>query len=358
MLTKPCVWFTISFILLAYFLVFKKIKEEYSSILAPRAEQAILSKEQKLCKPMEKVLSNAFGVTDVVGVVKNMRLVGSSSEDPHVCYLKQNDTILNKQTCNKDNPNLFNNTFANVVTDIYPGMEKDPYQSSSLETPVCYVKFQKDAEPLDMVEYAAFVNNNDPEYQKVLSDFKNKINSMYTKDEFDKNYVAGYSSGKDEGQRGMYSQQQVQNVRNEALQQGSIQALSAVDTALKQTTQNVGWQGGGRSRGGEVWGKVCGSPWNAYYKFGCEINGRQSGWSDEVGPVSHHNYQAPKVRVAPNGPNYCSQQGGKLKVARVRPTSWSNRGWEDISNKVRDFNTTGPYDGKDAIFFDNYKTDC
>lgn len=373
-------WSTLCMIILVYLLVFKKIKENYfnvDNLLTTMGKNIILQKEDRKCQKVFRAITDVFDENnDVLPIVNNMRLLGSKSEDENTCYLKHTDSIMKDRDCSKSNPNLYNSSFDSVVDDIYSGNERDPLVSSTIETPVCYVKMKPESNDYDVINYTSFLSKNDPELQSVLKSYKEKLSSMYskndydnnfksgfdegtlvgksglyTKQQFDDNYSSGYTKGTSAGRIGLYTPGQVQ----ESKEKGKIEAVSQVSQALKQTLDNVGWQGGGRGQGGEIWTKACAEPWNGYYKFACELNDKHSGWTDEVGPISLYNWQGPKIRVAPNGPNYCAQIGGNLKIARKRNPAHN---WEDISDKVLDFTGNSVFNGKDSIFYDKYGMNC
>lgn len=371
-------WVFLVIIILLYCIVFLKIKEKYfnsDTLLTLVGKNVITQTEDHTCHRIQQAM-NSTSANDHVSVVRNMRLLSSKTEDSDTCYLKNTDSIMKDGVCSTENPNLFDKSYDSVVENIYAGDEKDPLMSTTIETPVCYVKFKTNADDHNLIKYAGFLSDNDPDVQDVKKSIKTQMASLYsqqdfdnnftdgfdegtvagtvgtfTKQQYDDNYTSGYSKGVTAGRIGLYTPEQVQASKD----RGKNEGISDIDNALKKTVENVGWQGGGKGQGGEVWQKPCGSPWNGYYKFSCEQNDKRSGWSDEVGPISHYNWQGPKIRVAPNGPNYCAQIGGNLKIARKRQ---SNQNWEDISNNVLNFEGNDKFNGKDAIFNDQYRMDC
>ena len=123
---------------------------------------------------------------------------------------------------------------------------------------------------------------------------------------------------------------------------------------------NFAFYGGPGDWGGLIWTKGCSRAWDAKYKFGCEANNTVV-WSEELPagePMYHWYWQGPKIRISPNGPTKCAQSGGLVRIKRKRPYSDKGAIWEDITDKVRGFDTVSAYDKKDAILYDNYKIDC
>ena len=99
----------------------------------------------------------------------------------------------------------------------------------------------------------------------------------------------------------------------------------------------------------------CDRPWDAYYKIGCTLGGKTI-YTNPYGPVSDGTKQGPDIRIAPDDKdNYCAQLGGKLSVIRQRP---GDKEMLDITDYLQNSDTTGPYNGIDPVFVDNYLTDC
>lgn len=94
------------------------------------------------------------------------------------------------------------------------------------------------------------------------------------------------------------------------------------------------WTGGGGTR-----------PWNKYYKFSCvNDNNVESKSTPVFGPVSHFNWQKPKIRLQQNGIYPCGDNNVKVyrgnNPAYLSPLYMTN------------FNLSGKYNGKDVIFVD------
>ena len=111
------------------------------------------------------------------------------------------------------------------------------------------------------------------------------------------------------------------------------------------------YQGLGPHQQGLIWAKVCDKPWNAYYIFKCTSG--PTLYSRLYAVEGNNLFQGPKIRVGPDGLNTCAKQGSTMTVWRLR-----NGVGEDITDKLTSFDGTQKYDGKDAIFWDQYKMDC
>ena len=91
---------------------------------------------------------------------------------------------------------------------------------------------------------------------------------------------------------------------------------------------------------------VSNAPWNKNYKFRCEKNGTVSDFSDVYGPVSHHNYNNPKIRVSLTGVKPCAgDSDSKLQVF----DSTTNT---DITSQMKSFDMLSLYDGCESVFVD------
>jgi hypothetical protein len=128
--------------------------------------------------------------------------------------------------------------------------------------------------------------------------------------------------------------------------------------ALQKTSEHTTYQGlsiGEALKGdqnGLIWTKVCeGKAWNADYIFACVVND-QIAFTDYIFPVSHEFFQGPKIRLSPDGPNFCAQIGGAFTIFRSRNSGAFQNIW------AKSFNGLTAYDGKDAIFLDDYGMDC
>ena len=120
---------------------------------------------------------------------------------------------------------------------------------------------------------------------------------------------------------------------------------------VKTFEDNFSYQGSNTGdQGGMIWSKGCSTPWNTKYKIGCEKNG-QVEWSSPLGPVSHYNWQGPKIRIGPNGPTDCAKNGGKVKIQKSR----NDEPWQEIT--PYNFSDNGYYDGSDSSFYDKI-TNC
>jgi hypothetical protein len=120
----------------------------------------------------------------------------------------------------------------------------------------------------------------------------------------------------------------------------------------KPTLDNgkINWQGSaqtGVDYSGLVWTSVGNAPWNKNYKFRCEKNGTVSEFSGVYGPVSHYNYNNPKIRVSLNGVKPCAgDSDSKLQVFDSTTDT-------DITSQMKNFGMSSSYDGYDSVFVDN-----
>ena len=119
---------------------------------------------------------------------------------------------------------------------------------------------------------------------------------------------------------------------------------------------NFSYQGAGSRQSGLVWTKECvrgKQEWNAKYHLSCNLAGYtfMSFWM--AGPVSHHYFQGPKIRISTEEPNPCAKLGATLRVIRDRSGVL-----EDITDKLLSFDGKSKYDGKDAVFWDQHDMDC
>lgn len=110
-------------------------------------------------------------------------------------------------------------------------------------------------------------------------------------------------------------------------------------------SDGISWQGGGGAdRSGLVWLDVKTTPWNKKYKFRCEKNGTYSGFTPEYGPVSHYNYNNPKIRVAKSGEKPCPENAKLVVYDSATNTN--------ITTQVKKFDGVTTYDGYDSVFTD------
>jgi hypothetical protein len=139
-----------------------------------------------------------------------------------------------------------------------------------------------------------------------------------------------------------------------------IQSIPALINFVRDTNKQIAWKGMTYKTDQDMRGLDylvgCNVPWNAYYKIGCTLPDGKTMYTNPYGPVSYKNYQGPDIRIAPEGKdNYCVQMGGKLSVIRQRP---GDKEMLDITDFLQNDDTTGPYNGIDPVFLDNYNTDC
>jgi hypothetical protein len=139
-----------------------------------------------------------------------------------------------------------------------------------------------------------------------------------------------------------------------------VQSIPALINFVRDTNKKIAWKGMTYKTDQDLRGLdylvSCNVPWNAYYKIGCTLPDGKTMYTNPYGPVSYKNYQGPDIRISPDGKdNYCAQMGGKLSVIRQRP---GDKEMLDITEFLQNDDTTGPYNGIDPVFVDNYLTDC
>ena len=118
-----------------------------------------------------------------------------------------------------------------------------------------------------------------------------------------------------------------------------------------QTMQNVGE----RDQTELTFLKTCTKPWDAMYQVGCTIDGITYK-SKVLGPVSDNTKQAPRIRVGDyGGYNICTKMGGELAVYRKRQI---DDNMIDVTQYLKNKTADKMYDRKDALFVDDYLSDC
>ena len=101
--------------------------------------------------------------------------------------------------------------------------------------------------------------------------------------------------------------------------------------------------------------RQCDRPWGAMYQIGCTVDGITQK-SQIFGPISSNNQQSPILRVGDyDQTNLCAKLGGELSVYRRRP---EDKNMKDITLNLTDITNSQPYNKKDALFIDDYKSDC
>jgi hypothetical protein len=158
------------FLILAYIIVFYKIKEKYSNIFTDQAANIILESEKVTCKPIENALN---GNLQNMPVAQNFRIIGVK-DDENKCYIKKSDTIVGNNSCTY-NTNLYDDKFSNVVESITEGTKEDSYLSDKVDIPVCYIDFKKNAPIDNIIDYASYLNSKDPDLQKVTGQLNKEI---------------------------------------------------------------------------------------------------------------------------------------------------------------------------------------
>jgi hypothetical protein len=149
----------ILFTIVIFSVVVFKVKENFENILTEPAAKIIVNYDKLECGRLSNLQD-----TSNIPIVRNKRIVGIQ-DDKNKCYIKMNDNILNKNgkiDCTNANTNIYDPKFSSTIS-LEQGGFKDPYSSSYVETPVCFVNFKDTAKDSDVREYVNYLNKNDPE---------------------------------------------------------------------------------------------------------------------------------------------------------------------------------------------------
>lgn len=161
---------------------FYKIKETFvqttttSALMTDATNNLAIQYEQRKCAP----LYNALGqMDDNMPLSQEFRLT-SSSLGSNVCMMKMDDAIFSSAPSNCDISNIkLYSTDSNVIKDyphdlvvnrIFPGNEVDPNLSTIAGTDVCYFEFKDNAGQSNIIEYASYLNSQDPNIQSLTTE--------------------------------------------------------------------------------------------------------------------------------------------------------------------------------------------
>lgn len=154
---------------------------ESFSMFNNSVETVFKSHDIRTCKPLGNAMQ---GDVSSIPIARNMRLISSLTDPDNTCYIKADDTILDGKPCTSEsgpNTNLYDLQFSGTVDSITSESVIDPYISPYGHSSVCSITFKSTAQPNDVVNYAKFVNSNDPAIRKLQSDLdtlNTKENSM------------------------------------------------------------------------------------------------------------------------------------------------------------------------------------
>jgi hypothetical protein len=165
-------------IVLVFTIVFKKAKENFDNVLTDQATTQTIRHEQRKCDPVYGALNqNDNGLP----ISADFRIQGSGVLGNDTCYIKKSDGLFNTNSnCSLANPNIYSSNYHNVVHSIFPGSEVDPTLSTVGEVPVCYIRFNSNLNPEDVIGYSSYVNDQDPSIQYYTSQFLTCSNNYTT----------------------------------------------------------------------------------------------------------------------------------------------------------------------------------
>lgn len=149
-----------------------KIKEGFMNkdvaILDQDEKQDFIDFENMKCK----YVYNKLGmVAEKLDVLKNYILVGSHTNE-NECYIKNSDTLVNNK-CSKENTNIYDDKYADLIDDIYPKLVKDSYMSTTIPQNACVIKFtDKTISAGHVKEYIEDLDYKLPKLQKLRNDIK------------------------------------------------------------------------------------------------------------------------------------------------------------------------------------------
>lgn len=118
-----------------------------------------------------------------IDVLNNYILVNNPTGE-NECYIKSSDTLVQNK-CGKENKNLYEEKYAELIDDIYPKLVKDKYMSTTIPQNVCVVKFtDKFVSPQLVREYVEELDYKLPKLQKLrakISDLQEQNKSLLSK---------------------------------------------------------------------------------------------------------------------------------------------------------------------------------
>lgn len=156
-------------IIVVYGLVFYKVRENFTSnMLTDAANTIAIQWQQRKCVPLYNALNNN---DNDMPLSQEFRLVSTANSASNVCMMKMDDALFTQGSSNCDisNTRLYNSSFADVVDYITPGSEIDPNHSTIGDVNVCYIEFKDGADPNRIIEYASYLNSQDPNIQSLTA---------------------------------------------------------------------------------------------------------------------------------------------------------------------------------------------
>jgi hypothetical protein len=153
------------------FYLLKEPYVEHATVLLDSVEKTLKTKENKRCKLMdENVIEERMP-----DVLRSYRLLEHPS-NAKACYLKFDDPLVNER-CSKLNGRLYaGDSQRSIVKQVTKEYEKEPYSGVSLDSHICTIEFDENANREQKIAYASFLEDNDPK----AAEFKQKSLSIDT----------------------------------------------------------------------------------------------------------------------------------------------------------------------------------
>jgi hypothetical protein len=172
-----------------------KSKETFDNAISPLtidAESLIARTDDMRCGHLMK----NPGEGQQVDLINNYRMFKIQTK-PNKCYMKMSDTLVDN-SCTRLNERLYEDNFNDVIDDIRPLEETDPYIAKTLKDKMCTFTF-KDSNYLRKMQYATFLDNNDPKVAQktreknaqaaVNADMLNVVNGLVSSNNDKRNTV-------------------------------------------------------------------------------------------------------------------------------------------------------------------------
>lgn len=120
-----------------------------------------IKNEDKQCK-----WAKVHGVVpEETDMLRNYRLVTYPNKKNY-CYVRRDDPLV-EGNCSKDNENLYNQDYKNVVDSIKPLGLADTIAAESVPQSVCGIKFKKRPPPKEVQSYLKYLDRNGQRFRAV-----------------------------------------------------------------------------------------------------------------------------------------------------------------------------------------------
>lgn len=137
--------------------------------LNQNAEDAYLELENRKCKHLIDPY-NDTSTADQIDILKRYRLLDHPT-DPNACYFKMNDTLV-EDNCSTLNSYLFDSSYNDVISGIGAEKFNDPYVAKTIVDDQCTIVFNSNASVSRKLDYANFIDNNDPKTRALTAQKK------------------------------------------------------------------------------------------------------------------------------------------------------------------------------------------